>query len=196
LVIALAHERHKRRNRDRSFGHTKEQKILHMVEAEAEFDLGRQPIRDAAGPNDFHHMLDAEEWANANRYFRVSERAAGGYQFQPLAQFQALLSFASSINPTTRKKIERVIDVFIPMDMREAEIFATVYAAWNNLIIEGKVPTDDNIIRAARDEWHPSKLKIPRAKFVEGLRRVRETSFIPQGRGCFVPPPAQGKLAL
>ena len=196
LVIALAYERHKKSNRDKSFGRTKEQKILHMVEAEAGFNLGRQPIRDAAGPNDFQHMLDAEEWAEANRYFRVSERATGGYEFQPLDQFRELLSFAGSIDPAIRAKIERVIDAIIPMNMQEAEVFATVYAAWNNLLIEGKAPSDDEIIRAARDEWHFSKLDIHRAKFVEALRRVRASNFVPQGQGRFVPPPAQGRLPL
>jgi hypothetical protein len=195
LVIALAYERHRRNNRDKSFRHTKEQKILHVVEAEAGFSLGRQPIRDAAGPNDFRHMLDAEEWAEGNRYFRVSEHGTG-YQFQPLARFSEFLTSAKSIDPTTRKKIEHVIDVFIPMDAQEAEVFATVYAAWNNLLIEGKTPTDDEIIRAAREDWHPNKLSIPRAKFVEGLRKARTAKLIPQGRGSFVPPPAQGQLAL
>jgi type I restriction enzyme S subunit len=195
LVIALAYERHKRSNRDKSFRHTKEQKILHVVEAEAKFNLGRQPIRDAAGPNDFRHMLNAEEWAEGKRYFRISEHGTG-YRFQPLSRFSEFLDSAKSIDPTTRKKIEHVIDVFIPMDAQEAEIFATIYAAWNNLLIEGRAPTDDEIIRAAREDWHPNKLSIPRAKFVEGLREVRMAKLIPQGQGKFVPPPAQGRLDL
>lgn len=196
LVIALAYERHKRSNRGKSFGHTKEQKILHMVEAEAGLDLGRQPIRDVAGPNDFHHMLAAEKWAEASSYFKVSERATGGYQFRPLAKFLELLNFANSIDPATRNKIERVIDVFIPMDMQQAAVFATVYAAWNNLLIEGKAPTDDEIVCAAREEWHSSKRDIPRAKFLEGLRQVRASNFVPRGQGRYVPAPAQGVLPL
>ena len=195
LVIALAYERHKKSSRDKSFRHTKEQKILHVVEAEAGFNLGRQPIRDAAGPNDFRHMLDAEEWAESNRYFKISEHGTG-YQFQPLARFSEFLAFAKSINPITRRKIEHVIDVFIPMDAQQAEVFATVYAAWNNLLIEGRAPTDDEIIKAAREDWHPNKLSIPRAKFVEGLRTVKTAKLIPQGQGKFVPPPAQGRLDL
>jgi type I restriction enzyme S subunit len=196
IMLALAYERHKRQNRDKSLGHTKEQKILHMIEAEAGFDLGRKPIRDAAGPNDFQHMLDAEDWAEANQYFKVSKRDNGGYQFRPLTRFGELLRFAKSIDPATRKNVEHVIDVFIPMNKQEAAIFATVYAAWNNLLIEGKMPTDNEIIRAAREEWHSSKLDIPREKFIEELRRVRASKFIPQGQGKFVPPPAQGQLAL
>ena len=125
-----------------------------------------------------------------------SPRRTGRYQFQALPQLRELLDLENSIDPATRKKIERVIDEFVPMDTQEAEVFATIYAAWNNLLIEGKVPSDEEIIRAARDEWHPSKRNIPQAKFVEGLRRIRASKFIPQGRGSFVPPPAQGQLAL
>lgn len=196
MVLALAYERHKGQNRDKSLGHTKEQKILHMVEAEAGFDLGRHPIRDAAGPNDFEHMLAAEEWAEANQYFSVTKRPSGGYQFQPLAQFRELLRFAHSIDPATRKKIDRIIDAFIPMDMQEAEVFATVYAAWNNLLIEGRTPTEDEIIRAAREEWHSNKLDIPPMKFVKSLRQLRASKFVPQGQGRFVPAPPQGVLPL
>jgi hypothetical protein len=195
LVIALAYERHKRSNRDKSFGHIKEQKILHMVEAEAEFSLGRRPIRDAAGPNDFDHMLAAEEWAEESQYFEISERDRGGYEFRPLARFRDLLDRANFLDSGVRKKIERVIDMFIPMDMQESEVFATVYAAWNNLLIEGVVPTDDAVIEACY-AWHPRKSKIPRAKFVEGLRKIRALNCIPRGRASFVPPPPQGQLPL
>jgi hypothetical protein len=52
------------------------------------------------------------------------------------------------------------------------------------------------IVTAAREGWHPNKLNILRAKFVEGLRRVGASNFIPQGRGKFVPPPAQGQFDL
>jgi type I restriction enzyme S subunit len=193
LVIALAYERHKRKKRDWSFGHTKEQKILHMVEAEGGFDLRRQPIRAQAGPNDFRHMLDAEEWAEANQYFKISERADGGYQFHALARYAELRSLADSLDTAVRKKIECIIDVFVPMDMRQAEVFATVYAAWNNLIIDGKSPTDEAIIEACY-AWHPKKAEIARSKFVEALRHIRDSRMQPTGRASYVPPPAQGQL--
>ncbi len=196
MVLALAYERHKRQKREKSFGHVKAQKILHMVEGEAEFDLWRQPIRDAAGPNDFPHMLAAEDWAEANQYFRFPKSEDRGYQFESLAKFGELTKAAHGIEPSIRTKIERVIDLFIPMDKQKAEVFATVYAAWNNLLIEKRKPTDDEIIRAAREEWHPSKLDIPRPEFVEALRLLKDKNCAPTGRGRLVQPPPQGRLPL
>jgi type I restriction enzyme S subunit len=195
MVLALAYQRHKDRNRDKSLGHTKEQKILHMVEAAAEFDLGRQPIRDAAGPNDFDHMETAEKWAEDNQYFRVSQQGTGIYQFRPLTKFSELLKAARSIEPALRTKIERIIDLFIPMDAEQAEVFASAYAAWNNLLIEGRTATDDDIIEACY-AWHPRKSKIPRAKFIEAIQQLKKANVRPTGRARFVPPPAQGRLPL
>ncbi|MBZ9738229.1 restriction endonuclease subunit S [Mesorhizobium sp. CO1-1-4] len=196
MVLALAYQRHKFHRRERTFAHTKQQKILHLVEAGADHPLGRQAIRDAAGPNDFLHMRAAEGWAEANQYFRVSRLEAGNYQFQPMAKFEKLLNLASSIEPTIRKKIEQVIDLFVPMSTRQAEVFATIYAAWNNLLLEGKTPTDEEIVRAAREDWHIKKLEIPRPVFFEGLQQVRQSAYNPKGTGRYVPPPAQAQLPL
>lgn len=193
MVLALAFARHQRANRDRSFGHVKAQKILHMVEAEAGFDLGRAPRRDAAGPNDFPHMLAAEDWAMATKHFSFS-KSGEGYTFKPLTNFDDLTKAARAIEPVTRTRIERVIDLFIPMDMQQSEVFATVYAAWNNLLIEGKPISDDTIINAAREDWHPNKLKIDRVEFVKALHQLRDKNCTPSGQGKFVQPSQQTDL--
>lgn len=194
LVMALAFEQHKRLRRDKTFGHVKAQKILHIVEAEADFDLGRVPIKDAAGPNDFPHMLAAEEWAESRTYFRFPRKATGGYQFIPMTNYNHLLSVAAELEPAQREKITRIIDLFVPMDMQEAELFATVYTAWNNFLIDGKLPTDEEIVSAAREEWHEKKKEIPRHKFFETLRRLKESDWKPAGRGKKVVDFPQGSL--
>lgn len=196
MVLALAYHRHKFHNRHGSLGHTKEQKILHMVEDEADFDLGRQPIRDAAGPNDSHHMRIAEEWAESGNYFRVLKAQSGRYYFETLLKFKELIDEARQIDPTALLKIEAIIDLFVPMDSQQAEVFATVYAAWNNLLIDGKTPSDEEIVRAAREDWHIKKLEIPRIKFFDGIQQIKQSHLIPDGTGRYVPPPAQGQLSL
>ena len=194
LVLALAFERHKRAGRDKTFGHVKAQKILHMVEARADFDLGRKPIKDAAGPNDFPHMLAAEKWAEARKHFRFPEKSEGGYRFEPMVNYGELLDSARLIDRDTREKIERVIELIVPMDTQSAELFATVYAAWNNLLLEGADPTNDEIIRAAREDWHEDKNKISRHKFIDALRLLRVKDCVPTGRGRKVEDAPQGSL--
>ena len=193
IVIALSFSRHRSAGYERTFGHTKEQKIIHLIESEAGFDLGRSPLKDAAGPNDFRHMLAAEAWAEENRYFRVRDMGKG-YQLEPLERFDALLRQADVIDLKTRKMIDRVIEIFLPMKKDEAALFATVYAAWNNLLIDGVTPNDDAIIREAREDWHPAKLDIPRGEFVKALAAVRRSGMSPTGTGKRIGEPPHPKL--
>lgn len=192
-VMARAFTRHQRHQRDWSFGHVKSQKTLHMVEAVAGFELGRAPRKDAAGPNDMPHMTAAERWAEENRHFKFP-KVGDSYRLEPLDAFDALLRRADAIETTQLKAIDRVIDIFIPMDTREAELFATVYAAWNNLIIDRATPTDDAIVREAREDWHREKLKIDRAEFVKALAAVRRSGMIPMGKGKRVGEPPQARF--
>jgi hypothetical protein len=185
-VISLAHERHRRRHRDKTFGHVKQQKLLHLVEALARVDLGRRPMKDAAGPNDFPHQLKAENWARQNGFYDVIQRDGGGYDFKRLSGFDKLLDDAPQVLGASLGAIESVIDLLIPMDSQEAELFATVHAAWNNLLIDGAEPTDEAIVREARDTWHPDKLKIPEAKFHQTIALIRSKGLVPDGSGKYV----------
>ena len=190
-IISLAHERHRRRQRDKTFGHVKQQKLLHLVEALAKVDLGRQPMKDAAGPNDFPHQLKAENWARQNGFYDVAQRDGGGYDFKRLSGFDKLLGDAPQVLGASLGPIESVIDLLIPMDSQEAELFATVHAAWNNLLIDGVELTDDAIVREARDTWHADKLKIPEAKFHQTIALIRSKGLVPDGSGKYVGGQAQ-----
>lgn len=185
-IIALAYERHKRQNRERTFGHVKEQKLLHLVENISKVNLGRQPMKDAAGPNDFPHMLKAEEWAKRNEFFEMVQRDEGGYDFKKLPAFDKLLAKAPQVLGAAIHQIESVIDLLVPMDTVEAEVLATVHAAWNNLLIDGAEITDAALIREARDGWHADKLAIPESKFRQAIALIRSKGLVPDGTGKYV----------
>jgi hypothetical protein len=184
-VIALAHARHEQQKREKTFGHVKEQKVLHLIEAIAKIDLGRQPMRDAAGPNDFQHMLSAEEWAKAHSFFDMSKRGEG-YEFRKLSAFDEHMSKARQALAPWLPQLERVIDLVVPMDTEEAEVLATVHAAWNNLLIDGAEATDDAIVSAAREDWHTDKLKIPEHKFRSAIELIRHKGIVPDGAAKYV----------
>jgi hypothetical protein len=42
-------------------------------------------------------------------------------------------------------------------DTDKCEIFATAYAAWNDLPIWGREPTDEAILREILERWHSDK---------------------------------------
>ena len=49
-IIAVAFDRHEQAGRQKTFGRVKAQKLLHLTEALVKIDLGREPVKDAAGP--------------------------------------------------------------------------------------------------------------------------------------------------
>jgi len=192
-IIAFAHHRHQMRSQQQTFGHVKTQKALHLVESIGGIELGRQPIKDAAGPNDFQHMLRATDWAAQNGFFVFERRAnSKGYDFKKLPSYDTLWAEAVTATKPIAAALEQVIDAIVPMDTRDAELFATVHAAWNNLIRDGANVTDDAIAKEARENWHEDKRKIPIHKFHEALKRIRAKDMEPDGSAKYVG--GQGKL--
>ena len=62
-------------------------------------------------------------------------------------------------------EVDALLKLLLPLDTRQAEIAATLYAAWNNLLLLGASPSDEDIVYETRENWHTSKLKIEREKF-------------------------------
>jgi restriction endonuclease S subunit len=186
-VIAFAHRRHEQKQKQRTFGHVKAQKTLHLVESVGGIDLGRQPIRDAAGPNDFQHMLSATDWAAQQGFFAFTPRANGvGYDFNKLANYDACMTDAVAAIQPVATEVTRAIDLIVETDSTYAELIATTHAAWNNLIRDQDEITDDAIVLAARDNWHTSKLQHDPSRFHDAIRFIRTNAIVPDGTAKYV----------
>lgn len=186
-VLAFAHRRHEQKQTHQTFGHVKAQKVLHLVESIGGIDLGRQPIKDAAGPNDMQHMLRATDWAVQQRFFEFVPRANGkGYDFKKLANFDACWAEAEAATNPVAADLKRAIDLIVDMESSFAELIATTHAAWNNLIIDMAAISDDAIVLAARDNWNESKLKFDASRFHDAIRFIRTNGIEPDGSAKYV----------
>jgi restriction endonuclease S subunit len=194
LVLAFAHSRHVALGRTANFGRVKAQKTLQAVEAIGGLELGRRPIKDAAGPNDFAHMLRAEEWAKQQGFFEFIPRLTGGYDFHQLQNYDKLLSEAKLQMDQAGITVKRAIELLVDMDSDWAEIVVTTHAAWNNLILDKATITDDTIIQAARDDWHRAKLRHEKSRFRDAIRFIRSSGVEPNGSAKRVG--GQERLAL
>lgn len=186
-VIALAYCQHETNKRDKTFGRVKAQKLLHLVESIAGIELGRKPIKDAAGPNDSVHMRAAENWAKKEQFFEFKQRTDGvGYNFIKLKRFDELLASAQAELQFYIDKFSSVVNLLMYKNKEEAEIFATVHAAWNNLIIDNVRIDDDSIIYEARNNWHPDKLKISEQAFRKAIQEIKNKRLEPDGKAKYV----------
>lgn len=185
-ILAMAHELHEEAGRLKNFGHVKGEKIAHMIEARLGISLGCQPIKDAAGSNDFDRLKKVEARARKAGYFEVKRLAGGGYRIHKLAGFDGLLDKTRAALGERLADVDRLLQWMLPLDSKQAELVATVFAAWNNLLLDGKQPTDEEIVCAARDDWHPKKLRIKLEKFFAAIEWLREHNAVPEGRGVRV----------
>ncbi|MEO5360684.1 MAG: hypothetical protein H7843_09565 [Nitrospirota bacterium] len=68
-------------------------------------------------------------------------------------------------------------------DTEHCKIAATLYAAWNDLLIDAKEPTDDAILHEVLNNWHEEKKRIPKDRWLSVLQWIREKGLIPTGFG-------------
>ena len=184
-ILAMAIAQHEKRGKLSLLTHVKAEKIAHMVEARLGLDLGRAPAKDAAGPNDFPHLKKVEHRARMANYFEF-KCVAGAYRVEKRGGFDRFLVKTREALGERCEDVESLLRWMVSMTPRQAEIVATVFAAWNNLLLEGKRPTDERIVLEARENWHPEKLKIDRASFFSAVKWLREQGCVPEGTGKVV----------
>ena len=186
-ITAIALQKHSEQNKQDAFGHVKAEKIVHLAEYILGVDLERNPVKDAAGPNDFPHAKKVESRAAKAGFYTVAKKAAdqeAGYIFTQGRSMNSLIQKTQNCLGERNELLSQLLKLLVPMKTQQAEIVATVYAAWNNLILHGNQFTDNDIVTEARENWRVEKLQISREKFFNAIEWMRKYEFlIPIGNG-------------
>lgn len=183
-VLAMAYDLHTKKGHVKYFGHVKAEKTAHMIEAYLGIDLERNSIKDAAGPNDFQRLKNVvEHHARKKKYFDFQKEKTGRHTLVKLAHFDELIDTTRAKLQDRLPEVDELLELMLPMDKQNAELFCTVFAGWNNLLLDGLQPTDEEIVYESRENWHPDKLKIERVKFFAMIEWLRRKEVVPQGRG-------------
>jgi hypothetical protein len=130
-------------------------------------------------------MLRATDWAEQHQTFKFN-KSGERYVFQRLDNYRHGLEAARRDIRNYETQIDEVVGLLLPMSSEEAEVVATVYAAWNNLIIKSATVDDEAIVREAREDWHQKKMAIARSKFFDAIATLRKKRMIPTGRAKLV----------
>jgi hypothetical protein len=171
-------------SQDPNLGRTKIEKITHLAEYHCGIDFERTPVRDAAGPVDYTSRLKAESLGRKQGwFFVVSSDERPGKKYLPGPNFNKALAIAERTLGCRKNAADSLIRLISPLDTRACEVVATLYAAWNDLLLTGVSPDDAQITSEAREHWHPEKLRIPLATWATALHWMREKQLTPTGRG-------------
>lgn len=87
-----------------------------------------------------------------------------------------LLNLLKSMNVLKTSRIERI---------------ATLYAAWNDLLLDGVSPTDDQIIEDVMNNWTENKGNTQYATWQDSLEKMKKNGLIPKGTGKHTLPKQQ-----
>jgi type I restriction enzyme, S subunit len=186
-ILAIAYQQHEDNPKQKNtFGRVKAEKISHLVEVHVSINLDRQPIKDAAGPNDFPHLLKVTSRAKKAGFFNFKKIAGDGYSVDRYRRFDEIIEKTQNALGDDIKQVKGLIELMVKMNTQQAEIFSTVYAAWNNLLILNKEISDEAIVVESRENWHEAKMKIGRDKFFKAIKWMRDKKITPVGNGKLV----------
>lgn len=183
ILLSRIIEKHREHGYDKTLGHVKAEKIAHLAEAHYQAELGRTPIRHAAGPVDFQRFLAVIDRGKKLGAFYERERggARKGYQFIPLPGLeQTAARMNEAFGPLT-PHIDDLIDRFIGLDTDQTEIVATLYAAWNDLLAVGETVIEERLFQEFFN-WHISKRNFRLGQLRMMKAWMEDLGLVPTGR--------------
>ncbi|MFC7288783.1 restriction endonuclease subunit S [Herminiimonas glaciei] len=168
-----------------SFGRTAAAKVLYLTQAHIGLALDLKPEREAAGPLDtwiyeFERQGQSKHWFEVNEKTLANGRKKTEYRrlsalSEPAAQAETLMT------PAQKTEFDRLIYALADKKTEEVEIIATLFAVWNDFLIDGTQPTDAQIISDVRENWHERKARFTSQELKQWLGWLRKENFIPRG---------------
>lgn len=170
-----------------TFGRVKFQKIVYLAEAHAGVhEFAGQYLRAAAGPldRDLIQRLEAELVSSGEVSIEQTPgvRSPVTYRLKR-GQKTRNEQLAIALGPKN-EKLEHILKSVADLDTKGTEAIATLYAVWNDFLIDGAKCTDDAIVSGFLNDWHPEKREKFRAEELHTwLGWMRRNQLVPMGTG-------------
>jgi type I restriction enzyme S subunit len=166
-----------------TMGRVKLQKLIHMCEYVGQIEeVHGDYRREAAGPFDQRLMFGVVKGLSNQRWFD-ERREPGRSYYVPLAKANGHAKYLARWQDRM-PVIERVLQLLGTQTSQRCEIVSTLYAAWNDLLIDGRTPSDAEIVREATELWHTSKATIAPERWSKALDWMRTHDLVPTGFGA------------
>lgn len=168
-------------------GRVKAQKLIYFAEVHAGVrELGGHYLRMAAGPFDGGLIEETELQLERAHQVAVEQPAGSGGQvlYKVIGTRDRFRADLDQLLGDRKSLFDKTLRDVATLDTRGAEAVATLYAVWNDMLLEGDDPTDDRVVSGFLDDWHPEK----RAKFKDADLRIwlgwmRRHDLVPSGQG-------------
>ncbi len=165
-------------------GRIKLQKLIHLCEYHGQVsEVQGDYSRKAAGPFDAKSMAGISKNLKKQKWFEEVKEGER-YVYQPLEKrgdHKKYLAHWQAEMP----RIDEVLSLVGAFRTRECEIVSTLYAAWNDLLIDGVTVDDASILHEASsaERWHKSKEQIAPERWKKALQWMKDKGLVPVGYG-------------
>lgn len=161
-----------------TFGRVKLVKLIFLAEKLSKLDLGTNYHRQAAGPYDSQAIRSIEKQLKEHSWFKTIKKEKGkGYK--PLEKVNEYHSWFDKYYFNEKHIIYSIINTFRTAKTIQCEIVATLYSAWEDLTKIHSNITDDEIVNEVLNNWHESKKRIPKERWLKALNWMKVKNIVP-----------------
>lgn len=176
LMAKVLDKRHK------GMGRVKLEKTMYTIETIIGFDFETEYVRQVAGPLDESLYKCEGIISRVNHWYTVCA-SQHGVSYKPTKNADKYQSYYCRYFRNYNTEIERIIDIFASYTTEQAEVIATLLAAWNDAIIEGKSFTDTDIVNDVLNNWSEEKKRFSKDVWLRAMDELRKKDLIPKGYG-------------
>ncbi len=166
-----------------TFGRVQLEKGIYLTEAYVGVDLAGRYQRKAAGPYDSDSLYNLESLAWKRGWFSKHARGAEGFFYRPGKEIDDRLGAAVTLLGERKQAMDHLLRLLGKLDTEQAEVVTTLFAAWNDFLIDGRHPSDEEVIREVRENWQETKKRFSDGRLQAALSWMRENDLTPNGIG-------------
>lgn len=171
-------------HKERSFGTTKFQKLLYLCEQHSQLEFDTHYVKQTAGPLDAAFIYPFIREAEKSGWF-VQETEIAPFHFEPLNGLGQLTNDYPKFFKSVGDKINFIIGLLKDKNTDDSELVATIYAIWNNYIIQQQVLDAEILINEVYD-WSKSKAKFSKQGILAMWKWMKEVGLVPVGFGKLI----------
>lgn len=171
------------------FGRVKFMKLLYLVEHICYLDFNSQYIKKAAGPYDENLIREIEQKLSQMQFYQIQQDKKDNRRvhYTRLGCTDELDSLFATHFANEKGVVDGLLAKFKNSTWDQCEIIATLYAVWNNRIIQNEL-INDALLKQDFLSWDKNKAKY-KDRLDAALDWMRNNGIVPNGYGKLIERP-------
>jgi type I restriction enzyme, S subunit len=172
-----------------NIGRTALMKMAYLAPLYAQIEAANEAhYRIAAGPANLPRLEQILKRMEVLGWFREKSALHPKtrkqiYTYEQLSNANDYKRHLSSFTEQQLTKIDQLAKQLREWTTEQCELFATVYAAWNDLLIAGREATAELVVHELHNNWHQSKERFSASQIKTEMEKIQKLGMKPTGFG-------------